>query len=282
MYKIAPPTTSGSDSFGTAVATIRSISRRKVFLNAAEAIDACCDTFDHLASTAQLDSAVHTMFETERISTDEMVGLYEKQFLGNQGTQPIRDSLKNSAPLGLCPYCGEGSVYELDHFLPKRPFGTTAVHPANLVPACRDCNRVKGDFAPTAAAAAVLHPYFATAFDFRWLYASLARTPSGLPAVAFEVRLAEAEQHLKDTLNSHMKVFHLFDRFKVLGAQTLNNFETLVRSPIGRSMDRRSATRHLLMDAVQQSGGRTNSWEAAVLQAMASDDWYLSTYLRLT
>ncbi|GAA3299961.1 hypothetical protein GCM10017709_07770 [Glutamicibacter nicotianae] len=38
---------------------------------------------------------------------------------------------------------------------------------------------------------------------------------------------------------------------------------------------------HLTTTAFQQSGGRENSWELALYEAMANDDWYLMTYLEL-
>lgn len=127
----------------------------------------------------------------------------------------------------------------------------------------------------------MLHPYFDPEFDIHWLYAKLVIPPRGRPVAEFEVRLAQSDPSLQARLESHMKVFCLFDRFRVLAGQALNNFEVLVESPLGSAMDLTAARAHLTSCATQQSGGRVNSWEYAVFEAMVNDECYLRTCLNL-
>ena len=282
MHSLPRPVTSGAKSFATAVATIRAATDQLPYSTATSAIIDCCIHFDHLAENGELHLAQPSRFVVKGLSNAEMVKLYEQQFLQNKGTETIRNSIRNAPQNGLCPYCGEGSVHELDHYLPKRTFTATTVHPTNLVPACRDCNRVKNEFFPTADSPAVIHPYFDSAFDSQWLYASLIQRSNGQPTAEFEVRLPMVDLVLQSRLESHMKVFHLYDRFRVLASQALNNFERLMRSDLGSTMNLAATRNHLTFTAFQQSGGRENSWERAVFEAMANDDWYLQTYLGLS
>ena len=79
-----------------------------------------------------------------RVSTDEMKVLYESRMV-RQGTpgRDIYDALLANAPRGLCPLCADRTADTLDHHLPKRSFPSLAVAPANLIPACGKCNKVK-------------------------------------------------------------------------------------------------------------------------------------------
>lgn len=281
MHNLALPSVSGTEAFTAVVSTIRSTSKRQRYLNAEPIIAECCKKYDDLASKSMFENATSASFAVQEIEEDDMVSLYDQQFVKNQGAQHIRDSVTNSSPNGLCPYCGQGSVYELDHYLPKRPFTGIAVYPANLVPACRDCNRVKSGFRPTAKASAVLHPYFDEAFQFRWLYAAIVRQPDGKPGADFLVRVEDSRASLRSRIDSHMEVFHLYDRYRVLASQSLNDFEMLMKSPHGYGMNLEHAKRHLMITAYQQSGGRKNSWELALYEAMANDEWYLTKYLNV-
>lgn len=79
-----------------------------------------------------------------------------------------------------------------------------------------------------------------------------------------------------------MTVFKLYERFSVWAGQSLNNFATLLDSEVGRPMTLEEARIHLKRMAIQQSGGRANSWEAAAHEAMRGSDWYLEEHLGLT
>ena len=80
----------------------------------------------------------------------------------------IYDAIKVGSPNGLCPLCGQRVVATLDHYLPKSRYAALAVNPANLIPACSDCNKAKSD-----AVADTLHPYYDNIENDLWLRAEL-------------------------------------------------------------------------------------------------------------
>lgn len=282
MYRLPAPTTPSADAYNAAVKTIKQADRRTLFTNAAPTVQARCNAFDRLAADLKFDDADSINFEVAGLGTQTMSGLYDEQFTKRVGTKAIRDSIKNAAPLKLCPYCGEGSTTQLDHYLPKKEFEGTTVHPANLVPVCADCNFAKLDYAPGVAAPAVLHPYFDTAFDTAWLSAKLERGDLGLPVINFKVSLARPDPRLEARLNAHMRVFNLWHRFSVWAAQSLDNFERFIQTEHGPAMSLLEARNHLRRTGAQESGGRINSWERATYNAMLKNDWYLTLYLKLT
>lgn len=282
MYRLNVPTTSSNESFDAAVATIRSEIEKAPYNRAAATVQARCEIFDQLASGHRFNDAQSSDFDVSELTNqDAMVDLYDKQFSKGLGTKTIRNSIRNAAPNDLCPYCGEGVVAELDHYLPKSAFAGITVHPANLVPACRDCNYAKRAYKPGPNKPAVLHPYFDPAFNVRWLRASMVRSETGSPVINFFIGLDQNDPDLEARLVAHMQVFKLSDRFSVKAAQSLDNFQATLNSDIGLGMTLEKAQQHLSFTIVQQSGGRLNSWEAAAHEAMLVSDWYLTQHLGL-
>lgn len=45
---------------------------------------------------------------------------------------------------GVCPYCGDGRIEEVDHYVPKEDYPEFTLYPNNLIPLCNKCNKKKG------------------------------------------------------------------------------------------------------------------------------------------
>ncbi|UKA51005.1 HNH endonuclease [Arthrobacter sp. FW305-123] len=281
VYSLSVPATTAKDSYAASVRTIQKLDNRSPFNHAAPVVQAACNAFDRLAEALEFDRADSEDFVVDGLTGHTMSDLYDKQFIKGKRTKAIRDSIKNAAPFRLCPYCGEGSVAQLDHYLPKKLFAGTTVHPANLVPSCGDCNFAKRNYKPGRTDPPVLHPYFDTAFELQWLSAAVERDQLGVPVVVFGVDLPHRDVYLEARLLAHMDVFKLWERFSVWAAQSLSNFEGYLSQGSGTIRTLGGARRHLQAMASQESGGRVNSWERAAYDAMYASDWYLPTYLNL-
>jgi hypothetical protein len=57
-----------------------------------------------------------------------------------------RQSYKPRGKLGVCFYCEAERALTIDHYIPTGRGGTS--DPRNLVPACEECNSMKGDLMP--------------------------------------------------------------------------------------------------------------------------------------
>lgn len=44
---------------------------------------------------------------------------------------------------GICPYCGDRKIDEIDHYVPKEKYPEFTLYPANLIPICSKCNKKK-------------------------------------------------------------------------------------------------------------------------------------------
>ncbi len=84
-----------------------------------------------------------------------------------------------------CPFCGLDRASSFDHYLPKSRYPEFSVAAANLIPACRECNGLKGDQVAVEGRR-FLHPWI-DPLDIELLECEL-DTSRPLPGVDFRVR----------------------------------------------------------------------------------------------
>ncbi len=187
----------------------------------------------------------------------------------NMPARPLYDRLL-IAPLGKCPYCGFGHVSTLDHFLSKARYPGFAVLPTNLVPCCGDCNHGKGAGVLTADNQ-IPHPYYeAPAIETdAWLFASIEETtparaqysvviPAGWPA-ALALRV-----------QNYFRDLELASRFAVEAASEIVSLSDLLAPLANAELVRQ----RLQQDADIERARRTNTWKAALYEALACSVWY--------
>lgn len=278
MYSISRPDLESKAAFREAVLTIRDLEKRTQFKQSEFELLAKCRLYDQLGELTTFETASSASFHTEYLQPIAMVDLYDKQFRRGTRTKSMRDSLTLGAENGLCPYCGIGSVSQLDHYLPKSKYSAVTVHPQNLVPACSDCNKAKGAYSPEGGAA-VLHPYFDSVFDTSWLKASLHHNESGIPAAEFHVE-SSIDSQLKSRLTTHLDVFSLRQRFSSVASQELQDFERMYKSP-NSTRNLKAAREHLANNIEMYSTMSPNRWQIATYNAMLQSDWYLPSHLKL-
>lgn len=204
--------------------------------------------------------------ELEKVYTDRMS---KKQSAGRE----IYDELRAAAPNGRCPLCGVGSVRTLDHHLPKSKFPFLAVVPANLVPACSDCNHTKTDVAPTVYADQTLHPYFDDIDDKRWLRA---RVVEQVPVVVefYVSPPTDWSSGLVTRVRRHFELLGLASLYADQAANELTEIESLLGALLPYGAD--GVRAHLQEQADHRGAARRNGWTAALYSALADSSWFCS------
>lgn len=192
----------------------------------------------------------------------------------NKPARPIYDSLLSSAPLGRCPLCGMGYASTLDHYLPKSKFPQLSVTPLNLVPACKDCNKEKKTAFSITAEGQSLHPYFDhDAFiNDQWLYASVEETTPAV--ILFFVQPPDHWDNIsKERVQSHFTDFKLDLRYSI----EASNHLACLRNSLFLQWDWLGfvgVKQQLMIEALGHFQQHANSWQTAMLQALAKSDWY--------
>jgi hypothetical protein len=207
------------------------------------------------------------------VSTGEMVDVYKKRMAKKDAPgRPLYDRLMAAPPHGRCPLCGQRTVSTLDHHLPKSLYPGLAVNPLNLVPACADCNKEKGEFAPSAPHEQSLHPYFDDVDGETWLFAEvLERTR---PTMRFVVRPpATWLPQTARRIAHHFQLFRLGELYGSHAGEELVNIRYGL-STLFAAAGAQAVRIHLDAQAISFLKARRNTWQAAMYRALADCDWY--------
>jgi hypothetical protein len=206
------------------------------------------------------------------ITKEEFVELYSKQMVGDgKPGRKYYDRLMMLAPHGKCPLCGFGQVSTLDHFLSKARYPAFSVLCTNLVPACTDCNKVKGASVVTPDTQ-MLHPYFeGTIVETEpWLFAEVIESAPAV--VRYFVQPPDFwPGELNQRVSNYFSDLNLARRFGVEAAAEIAGLADLLEKL--KTWDLIHA--HLSLVAQVEREKRKNSWKAALYEALATSAWFL-------
>lgn len=208
------------------------------------------------------------------VTVDEMKWVYRTRF-ARKGTpgKAIYEAVMAGAKNGHCPYCADAIAANLDHFLPQAHCPALAVNPANLVPACRDCNTEKRDSVPSGADEILFHPYFDDIDGVGdWLSCHIVvRSP---PAVRFFVddeviRDSEVGRRAGTTFQK----LGLASRYALKASSMLRVLSGTLQNPHSVN-GARGVSSHLAAEAEEWRSAGRNSWQAALHRSLALDEDY--------
>ncbi|MCW2277658.1 HNH endonuclease [Heliophilum fasciatum] len=212
------------------------------------------------------------------VSDDEMVKLYDDKF--SKRDQPGRkhyDKIKVSAQNGRCPFCGIRPVYTLDHFLVKNSFPTLAVSPMNLVPACRDCNTIKGNKQFSCYEDTHLHPYYDDLGNEIWLEAIVKKTSDIV--VLYKVKKPDSwNESLFQRMKNH---FDLFDLNTIFSLQAVDEIASSIYKfkNIKEIAGQDALYKDLSGTLKSCEKASLNGWKSALYRALATDRWFVEVYI---
>jgi len=156
--------------------------------------------------------------------------------------------------------------------MPKMRYPALVVTPANLVPACADCNKAKLEAAPLSSLDATLHPYFDNIEDDLWLEARVLQTYPA--ALRFGVK---SPSHwlveMTARVEYHFNLLSLSSLYASHAAEELIS----IRHGLSGLHERAGASavrQHLADRAASSARGRTNSWQTAAYRAWAGSAWF--------
>lgn len=219
---------------------------------------------------------IPTATDVDGICVEDMNRLYSGQFVPKtKSARSLYDQIMSAPKFSMCPLCGQRTVSTLDHYLAKTKHPALAITPANLVPACSDCNKTKLASQPNSAVEQTLHPYFDDVEGEKWLKAEVIQESP--PAIRF---FAEPPLGFGVVLCSRVR--HHFADFKLgslycsqAGAEMVSIADMLVTlSTRGGSA---AVQQHLADQAKSRRVVSLNSWQTAFYDALAESAWFHET-----
>ncbi|MBW4789370.1 HNH endonuclease [Alcaligenes faecalis subsp. faecalis] len=216
------------------------------------------------------------------VTRGEFKWLYTKQ-LAQDGSKArnFYDQIKGAVPNNICPYCGFGAVETLDHFLPKAHYSSLSVLPLNLIPACRDCNVGKNASVVTQMSMHC-HPYFEEdcVLQDEWLFASIVR--AAVPFAEFTAHPPACwHPSITQRVQNHFSEFDLARRFSIQAAERLNSWASMIDDLRANGTNEEVRTFLLMAARSEQKACGVNSWQAALIKAVANDAWFHTTGYKL-
>lgn len=196
--------------------------------------------------------------------------LYDKRIVAKNGVcRSTYDDIYVST--ASCPYCLDGEIYQIDHFLPQADHHDVVMYPGNLVPICHPCNHIKRDLLPVNAQQSFLHPYFDRLPQQPWLFARLDRKAGG-PVLNYWVHLDTAQHgNTAPRLEYHFATLQLDRRMRVRSAKVLVELQADVDGYLAdRRGDRLKA--HFAAEADRLYNLHRNTLEVAAYRAASLND----------
>ncbi|OKJ78754.1 hypothetical protein AMK30_02175 [Streptomyces sp. CB02460] len=185
----------------------------------------------------------------------------------------IYDELMAKPTDERCPLCGHGVVRQLDHVMPKSKFPTLCVDPLNLVPACGDCNTVKGDYEATCAEDTLLHPYVDRIDSERWLQARVIHEEIARLEF-FTLAPAGWDDLLASRVHHHFELLKLGSLYAVQANRTLANIRQILTAQF-RAGGETMVRDYLASEAHTRLAVQRNGWEGVTYHALASDEAFV-------
>jgi hypothetical protein len=239
--------------------------------------------YDQTLSVTDAAALPRPKFTLARLTSEEMGRVYTYRL--RRLESPIRhyyDDVLAAPDDDTCPYCGQRTAETVDHYVPQESFSALNVTPTNLVPACFDCNRLKGKYKPDANDPAILHPYFDNIDHVPWLGAQIRwpRTPSqsSPPKADFEVNRSAIETTLlADRVERHFTLLRLRRLFRSHAGQRLNALERRLPD-VFRTSGATGVRHHLREEASSLLSYANNYWERRLYLALLADSHYCDVH----
>ena len=271
MRRLNRPAFAARDALAMCIASIQDTDLTERLALVVDQVEAAEASYVQHGSQAELFLVPQTP-RIGRVNGAEMKRVYKNTFAKSVRTRNIYDAIKKLPVNDICPICGQRTVGTLDHYLAQSLHSALTITPANLVPACGDCNKAKLDSQPLSAEMQTLHPYFDDVDDGVWLYATVEETspaslrffpnpPSNWPAVK------------RSRLVNHYRTFGLGALYASHSGVELTN----IRYGLQRISNRGTAEDirlELVMRAESAEAAHLNSWQTAMYNALAQSAWF--------
>lgn len=232
-----------------------------------------CNLYEQNASSNTLYLLNKIPFDDEIVQNQTFKKLYVNHMSKQSScAYDLYNKLLSSAPFNKCPYCSQGDVEELDHFLPKTDNGYPefSIVPINLVPSCHRCNHKKHEFIPTTKGNQFIHPYFINNInEYRWLYCRIDYNIENKPTFIFYVDCPnEIETSIQECINFQFNKLEL----AILYSKNAANEYAGIKNIIDKYHEEKGILIQLLNDrAISYENHIRNSWQTAMYYALVEE-----------
>lgn len=144
---------------------------------------------------------------------------------------------------GVCPYCGNGKIEEVDHYVPKENYPEFTLYPNNLIPLCNKCNKKKGDkFVDTRNERQFINFYSDCIDDIPFLNVEIDFDPSDIKRTTEVKYTADfskiLDSRLRKIVKDHYKYLDLLCRYNEAAADEISELLSVLQGQPDREKSR--------------------------------------------
>lgn len=278
MRKIPKPIDDVEDVFLDCISNIDSKEFRRRLESCKDEIACATQEFENKAETNQTHTIRSKNTVAGIITKDEMTKIYtDKMAKKSAPGRKYYDKYMASPKNGICPLCGQRIVSTLDHYLPKKKYPTLAVTPSNLVPACKDCNKDKGEKEFADSTEETIHPYFDDIENETWLYARIIEEDE--MAITYYVKKPNSWTNVMyERVKNHFKMFKLNALYSAHSAEEISNMLGVLVNLYKKTGS--DGVREMLKEFYESNERvHLNSWKVAMYRALYESQWFYDEWL---
>lgn len=275
MIRIKKPEYNQIDILKECICNIREGERKDRIISSKNAIESSVE-YDNLADKGELFSIKEHDKVIGGATKNDMIWLYSNKFV-KDGGRKYYDKIMSIPPYGTCPFCGQRKVSTLDHFLPKSLYPTYAINPLNLVAACSDCNKLKGDNSVKTREEQLIHPYYDEYNDCIWIKVNIEEDdPIGFNF--FVVKPKEWNEEKYKRAQNHFVKFKLNELYKAHAAELFSEYSVSLKRLYIKGKE--ELVKQDLYDRIGEARViRKNGWKAAMYDGLLNNKWFFQKYL---
>lgn len=275
MRSLLKPDVTGAEVLQLCAASITDHDLKERLLQAEAVVEAAEELYREHGESAELHAIEGTNTVGGFVTRKEMERVYSGTFVKSSRTRSTYAKLKKACVNDICPLCGQGTVHQLDHYLPIASFPVYGVTAINLVPACSDCNKYKLIHVAANAGEQTIHPYFDEVDAEQWLFGEVVEsTPA---AVRFSVNPPDTwDAVLVERVKTHFRIYRLGALYATHAAVEISNIRHALKKMATTPDFAERIRQHLRERAESCAEVYENSWQRATFDALADSNWFCS------
>ena len=275
MRSLPKPDVTGAVALQLCASSIKDPDLKERLLQAKAVVEADEKMYRERGEGGELHAIKGTKTVGGFVTRKEMERVYNGTFVKSSRTRSTYAELKKACVNDICPLCGQGTVHQLDHYLPITSFPVFGVTAINLVPACSDCNKYKLIHVPANACEQTIHPYFDEVGDKQWLFGQVVEsTPA---AVRFAVNPPDSWDAVRaERMKTHFRIYRLSALYATHAAVEISNMRHALKKMAAIPGFVVRIRQHLRERAESCAEVYENSWQRATFDALGDSDWFCS------
>ncbi|MDU7364110.1 HNH endonuclease [Clostridium sp.] len=210
-----------------------------------------------------------------------MKKMYSERFSNKQYAKIYKFYKEIRSMEKYCPYCNYPTreVKQIDHYLPKAKFPTLSIVVKNLVPICKECNEIKGEYYSFNKENQLIHPYYDYEMIDAFEYIECAIIEDSNIGFKFSIKKLESWNEI-----FHKKVIFHFEKLEI-DKLYLSDFvtefdvyfdELITVYECSKSKDIIKSLIKAKIDSYYKK--RVMPWRYAGFKSLLENNWFFETF----